>query len=100
MRRNNLMVIMFLVLVNGLFVMNCSSVRHASHSQETDALFRAVRAGSPDAVMALLASPDVDVNAVDEHGNTPLIEAARFGHDKVATRIPQSSRYNSCSSYQ
>jgi len=68
MRRNNLMVIMFLVLVNGLFVMNCSSVRHASHSQETDALFRAVRAGSPDAVMALLASPDVDVNAVDEHG--------------------------------
>jgi ankyrin repeat protein len=37
--------------------------------------------------MALLASPDVDVNAVDEHGNTPLIEAARFGHDKVATAL-------------
>jgi ankyrin repeat protein len=27
----------------------------------------------------------VDVNAIDEHGNTPLIEAARFGHDKVVT---------------
>jgi ankyrin repeat protein len=87
MRRNNLTVIIFLVLVNSLFVIGCSSVRHASHSQETDALFRAVRAGSPDAVMALLASPDVDVNAVDEHGNTPLIEAARFGHDKVATAL-------------
>jgi len=27
----------------------------------------------------------VDVNAIDEHGNTPLIEAARFGHDHVVT---------------
>jgi len=50
-------------------------------------LFRAVRAGSPDTVKALLSSPNVDVNAVDEHGNTPLIEAARLGHDKVATAL-------------
>jgi ankyrin repeat protein len=35
--------------------------------------------------MALLNSPKTDVNAVDDHGNTPLIEAARLGHDKVAT---------------
>jgi ankyrin repeat protein len=87
MRRNNLTVIIFLVLVNSLFVMDCSSARHASQSQETDALFRAVRGGSPDTVKALLASPNVDVNAVDEHGNTPLIEAARLGHDKVATAL-------------
>jgi ankyrin repeat protein len=29
----------------------------------------------------------VDVNGVDEHGNTPLIEAARFGHDEVVTAL-------------
>jgi len=65
----------------------CSRLRRVSHSPETDALFRAVRAGSPDTVKALLSSPNVDVNAVDEHGNTPLIEAARLGHDKVATAL-------------
>jgi ankyrin repeat protein len=80
-------IIIFVLLVNSFFWVGCSGARHASHSQETDALFRAVRAGSPDSVQALLASPDVDVNAVDEHGNTPLIEAARLGHDKVATAL-------------
>jgi uncharacterized protein len=88
MRHNDLRPIIILVLlVNSLSLIGCSSARHASHSQETDALFRAVRAGSPDTVKALLASPNVDVNAVDEHGNTPLIEAARLGHDKVATAL-------------
>jgi ankyrin repeat protein len=75
--------IIFLILA----IAGCSKTGHAGHSQETEALFRAVRAGSPDTVQALLASPNVDVNAVDEQGNTPLIEAARFGHDKVATLL-------------
>ena len=87
MRRNKLAVIICLFLVNTFFVTGCSRARHASHSQETDALFRAVHAGSPDTVIALLTSPNVDVNAVDEHGNTPLIEAARLGHDKVASAL-------------
>ena len=73
-----------------LLVTACNKARHASHSQETDALFRAVRAGSPDTVMALLTSPNVDVNAVDEHGNTPLIEVApsgtRHSSDSLANR--------------
>jgi ankyrin repeat protein len=29
----------------------------------------------------------VDVNGIDEHGNTPLILAARFGHDEVVTAL-------------
>ena len=88
MRHNHSVVsIIVVLLVNSLFGIGCSSVRQATRSQETDALFRAVRAGSPDTVQALLASPNVDVNAVDEHGNTPLIEAARLGHDKVATAL-------------
>jgi hypothetical protein len=88
MRNNHsTVIIIFVLLVNALFWIGCSGARHASHSQETDALFRAVHAGSPDTVQTLLASPNVDVNAVDEHGNTPLIEAARLGHDKVTTAL-------------
>ena len=34
-----------------------------------------------------MASPNVDVNGIDEHGNTPLILAARFGHDEVVTAL-------------
>jgi ankyrin repeat protein len=88
MRHNDsTVIIIFVLLVSFLSWIGCSTARHASQSHETDALFRAVRAGSPDTVQALLASPNVDVNAVDEHGNTPLIEAARLGHDKVATAL-------------
>ena len=81
------------LLVISLFVLllscigGCNRWRSTSQSPETDALFRAVRAGSPDTVKALLSSPNVNVNAVDENGNTPLIEAARFGHDKVVTAL-------------
>jgi ankyrin repeat protein len=86
MRRKNLTIILLFLMVS-VSVTGCSRVRQASHTQETDALFRAVRAGSPDTVNALLASPNVDVNAVDEQGNTPLIEAARLGHDQVVSAL-------------
>lgn len=68
-------------------VQGCSAAKRASRSSETDALLRAARAGNADTVRVLLASPNVDVNGVDEHGNTPLIEAARFGHDQVVTAL-------------
>ena len=84
MRLNHRQIITLLLAI--LFAMaGCGRGRHATHSAETDALFRAVHAGSPDTVRAVLNSPNVDVNAVDEHGNTPLIEAARFGHDEVVS---------------
>jgi uncharacterized protein len=63
----------------------CSVAKRASRSPETDALLRAASAGNADTVRSLLASPNVDVNGIDEHGNTPLIQAARFGHDEVVT---------------
>lgn len=56
-------------------------------SPETDALLRAARAGNADTVRTLLESPNADVNGVDENGNTPLIEAARFGHDEVVRAL-------------
>jgi ankyrin repeat protein len=68
-------------------VQGCGVAKRATRSSETDALLRAARAGNADTVRALLASPNVDVNGIDEHGNTPLIEAARFGHDEVVTAL-------------
>ena len=68
-------------------VQGCGDVKRASRSSETDALLRAARAGNADTVRTLLTSPNVDVNGIDEHGNTPLIEAARFGHDDVVTAL-------------
>ncbi|HJP93782.1 MAG TPA: ankyrin repeat domain-containing protein [Pyrinomonadaceae bacterium] len=54
----------------------------ASNTQ-TDALFRATREGNTDMVKALLSSPGADVNATDERGSTPLLEAARYGHEDI-----------------
>ena len=70
-----------------LVVQGCSGAKRATRSQETDALLRAARAGNADTVRALLASPNVDINGIDDLGNTPLIEAARFGHDDVVTAL-------------
>src|SRR5919106_3096157 len=71
-----------------LFVLQgCGVAKRATRSPETDALLRAARAGNADTVRTLLASPNVDVNGVDEHGNTPLIQASRFGHDDVVTAL-------------
>ena len=70
-------------LLGFLFVSACSTVKHATRSAETDALLRAAAAGNADSVRTLVASPNVDVNGVGENGDTPLIEAARLGHDDV-----------------
>jgi ankyrin repeat protein len=77
----------FAVIATLLVLSGCKNAKQASRSPETDALFRAAAAGNADTVRSLLASQNVDVNAVDEHGNTPLIEAARFGHDEVVTAL-------------
>lgn len=70
-----------------LAAVGCGAAKRASRTPETDALFRAVRAGSADTVKTLLVSPNVDVNATDELGNTPLIEAARLGHDDIVRAL-------------
>jgi ankyrin repeat protein len=58
-----------------------------ARNTQTDALFGAVRAGNTDMVKSLLSSPGADVNATDEQGNTPLLEAARFGHDDICRAL-------------
>jgi ankyrin repeat protein len=84
MLRLNAAGIVFLLLCA---VQGCSLPKRVNRTPETDALLRAARAGHADTVRALLASPDVDVNGIDENGNTPLIEAARLGHDEVVTAL-------------
>ena len=55
----------------------------ASNNAQVAALFRATREGNTDMVRSLLSAPGIDVNATDERGSTPLLEAARYGHDDI-----------------
>jgi len=61
--------------------------KESSRNLQTDELFRAVREGNTDMVKSLLSAPGVNVNATDEHGSTPLLEAARYGHDEICRRL-------------
>src|SRR5919205_3584388 len=65
-----------------LILGGCAQQR--ARNTQTDALFRAVREGNTDMVKSLLSSPGADVNATDERGSTPLLEAARFGHEDIS----------------
>jgi ankyrin repeat protein len=65
----------------------CGQSTQIVRSPETESLLRAARAGHGDTVKALLSSPKADVNGRDEGGNTPLIEATRFGHDDVVQAL-------------
>ncbi len=79
--------LIFALTATLLVLSGCNTAKEVTRSLETDALLRAATAGNADTVRTLLASPNVDVNGVDEHGNTPLIQAARFGHDDVVTAL-------------
>ena len=80
-------VISVFVVSLSLAIHGCGVARRATRSPETDALLRAASMGNADTVRSILASPNVDVNGIDDHGNTPLIQAARFGHDEVVTAL-------------
>ena len=64
-----------------LVFIGCAHQR--ARNTQTDALFRATVEGNTDMVRSLLSSPGADVNATDERGNTPLLEAARYGHEDI-----------------
>jgi hypothetical protein len=71
-----------LVLASCALFTNCA--RQTARNSQTDALFRATREGNTDMVKSLVSSPGADVNATDERGSTPLLEAARYGHEDIA----------------
>jgi uncharacterized protein len=68
-------------------VPGCGVAKRVTRSPETDALLRAASMGNADTVRSILTSPNVDVNGIDDHGNTSLIQAARFGHNEVVTAL-------------
>src|SRR5687767_3958955 len=75
------------VLLLFFAISGCGGAKRVTRTPETDALLRAAVAGNADTVRTLLASPNVDVNGVDDAGNTSLIQAARLGHDDVVTAL-------------
>jgi ankyrin repeat protein len=72
------------VLLLCLIFASCAHQR--ARNSQTDALFRATIEGNTDMVRSLVSSPGADVNATNERGSTPLLEAARYGHDDI-TRV-------------
>ena len=76
-----------LAVIATLFVLSSCSAAKKARSPETDALFRAAAAGEVNTVKELVASPNVDVNAIDDDWNTPLMIAAREGHDEVVQTL-------------
>ena len=77
----------FLTIALLVGLAGCAEARRATRSPETDALLQAARAGHADTVKGLLTGGRADVNGRDERGNTPLIEAARMGHDEVVQAL-------------
>lgn len=82
-KKNRKMSVAFSVLFAVSMIFGGCAQQRARNVQ-TDALFRAVREGNTDMVKSLTSSPGADVNATDERGSTPLLEAARFGHDEIS----------------
>ena len=70
-----------IVLALCLLLGGCTQQR--TRNAQTDALFRATVEGNTDMVRSLVSSPGADVNATNDRGSTPLLEAARFGHDEI-----------------
>jgi ankyrin repeat protein len=72
-----------IILAVLLIATACSQSTRPARSPQSEALLRAAREGNADTVKALLAGQGADVNVTDERGSTPLLEAARYGHDDV-----------------
>ena len=64
-----------------LVIAGCAQLH--TTTEQTDLLFRAVREGNTAMVKSLLSARGADVNAINEHGRTPLLEAARYGHNDI-----------------
>ena len=73
----------FTILLISLLIAGCGQRGAAPPNAQTDALFRATIEGNTDMVKSLVSSPGADVNATNERGSTPLLEAARYGHEDI-----------------
>ena len=69
-----------------LSLMFAGCAQQSTRNSQTEALCRATREGNTDMVKSLLSSPSPEVNATCEPRSTPLLEAARYGHEDI-TRV-------------
>jgi len=76
-------VVFGMLLVLCVMLAGCDRQSATTRNSQTDALFRATREGNTDMVKSLLSSPGANVNATDDRGSTPLLEAARYGHEDI-----------------
>lgn len=75
--------VVFSIFLTFCLVLAGCSRQSATNNAQVAALSRAVREGNTDMVRSLISAPGVDVNVIDETGSTPLLEAARYGHDEI-----------------
>lgn len=80
MKNSRTFTVLFVV---SLLMAACGQGSTSPRNAQTDALFRATIEGNTDMVRSLVSSPGADVNATNERGSTPLLEAARFGHEDI-----------------
>ena len=71
------------ILVALCLVFASCGQQQRAHNTQTVALFQATREGNTDMVKSLIAGQSADVNATDDRGSTPLLEAARYGHEDI-----------------
>lgn len=76
-----------ILLAIALLIAGCGQRATPERNTQTEALFRATIEGNTDMVKSLLSSPGADVNATNERGSTPLLEAARYGHEDVCRAL-------------
>lgn len=76
--------IVFSALITFCLLLAGCGRQSTTNNVQAEALFRATREGNTDMVRSLISSPGIDVNATDEKGTTPLLEAARYGHEDIS----------------
>jgi uncharacterized protein len=74
------------VLLLYIVLCHCSCVEELDDSDKS-AIFTAIKMGDDSAVGCLLEQSQVDVNRVDEYGNTPLMAAAVRGEKRCVALL-------------
>jgi ankyrin repeat protein len=82
----------------GLLLLCATALSSAASAPQT--LVDLIRAGNRDAVLAAITSPDIDVNAVDADGSTPLLWATyKVDHEMVRALLKKGAKANVSNHY-
>src|SRR5215217_5132155 len=73
----------FTILLISLLLAGCGQRGASPRNTQTDALFRGTIEGNTDMVRSLVSSPGAVVNATNQRGSTPLLDAARYRPEDI-----------------